>query len=253
MYAVMKDGKVIDAVEVLSYCRYAARSEMVLRCTENDQPEGIISERTGVCYHVDGWPRFPDVIADSVDTVELMEIDETTFKALVEALDNGEPAPSIQPDEVPENPSVEWLKADKIYKLSKACNESIVAGFFCTISDGATHHFGWTLEDQANFTSRMIQLMSGMVQTCDYYDYDGTCLILTASDMQIIAGTADANTSYFRAYYHCLVMMVNAMEDVESVRDVEWGVSVPDQYQSEAFQKYASLIGGEVYEPSETD
>lgn len=252
MYAVMKDGKVIDAVEVLSYCRYHPRSHMVMRCSENDQPEGIISERTGVYYHVDGWLHFPDD-ATSGGTVELKEIDETTYKALVEALDSGDPVPPVEPENAPENPTIEWLKADKIEKLSKVCNANIVAGFFCTLSDGVQHHFGWTLEDQANFTSRMIQLMSGMVQACDYYDYDGECMTLTATDMQIIAGTADVNTSYNRAYFHCLVEMVGALDDAESVRAVEWGIPIPAEYHSESFQKYASLTGGDVHETSEID
>lgn len=97
LYKIVKDGTVIDvAVSPLQCCKYGERSKLVLRCGENESPNGYISERTGYYYQVSGWPAFPDG-TDSAGSVELIEIDQNEYDELLDALDAGDEI--IDPDD----------------------------------------------------------------------------------------------------------------------------------------------------------
>ena len=99
---VILDGNVIDAFEELQYCKYDKRSRMVLRCTSSEIPSGIISERTGNVYHVDGWPTFGGN-DEPAGTVKLDFIGEEEYKELLLALDETGTVPDPD-DEVTETP-----------------------------------------------------------------------------------------------------------------------------------------------------
>lgn len=261
-FKLIREGEIVDALcdEEASWMVENPRSLSVY-VGSMESAKGVLSSDGATVWHIEGKEKFHDY--PDYPTVAMEEIGPGEYQWLLDELQVGRtittepeenlPVDATPADDTPFSTELEYLKQLKTSELNKTCKEVIVAGFFCTLSDGVQHHFGWTLEDQANFTSRMIQLMSGMVQACDYYDYDGRCLSLTAEDMQMIASVADVHASYYRAYFHCLVMLVSDLEDAESVWGVEWGIPVPHKYQSEAFQKYASLIGGGVYEPSEAD
>jgi len=90
-YKVTLDDTVIDALTdaALDYCKYSTRSRMMLRCGADDDPEGIISARTGLYYHVDGWTEFPEAVTNSGGTVTLTEIYEDGYTSIVETLDAG--------------------------------------------------------------------------------------------------------------------------------------------------------------------
>lgn len=90
LYKAQLSDTIIDVFDCLNYCKYVPRSRAVLRCGAKNAPEGIISERTGRYYHVDGWPEFPDVVQDSGGTIILSEIDQTTYDQMLEALNDGE-------------------------------------------------------------------------------------------------------------------------------------------------------------------
>ena len=88
-YKVLMDGDIIDVIDGLACCKYSRRAGMVLRCSESEKPEGIISERLGKVYAVDGW-AIPCDAAQYSGTVSLVPIDEATYKTLRETLDAGE-------------------------------------------------------------------------------------------------------------------------------------------------------------------
>lgn len=88
-YKVTLDDTIIDALTELDCCKYSPRSRMVLRCGADDNPEGIISTRTGLYYHVDGWAEFPEAVTGSGGTVTLIEIYEDAYESIVAALDAG--------------------------------------------------------------------------------------------------------------------------------------------------------------------
>lgn len=104
MFKIICEGKVIDATQKLACCKYSKRSGMTLRCGEDENPSGIISERTGEIYQVDGWPTFLGGF-EPAGTVKIDWIEEAEYKELLLALDTTGtvPDPDDVTDELPEN------------------------------------------------------------------------------------------------------------------------------------------------------
>lgn len=88
-YKVLMGEDIIDALDSLQCCKYSKRSKMILRCSEKERPEGIVSERLGKIYHVDGW-AVPDKIDLFEGVVSLVEINEDTYNTLIESITSGE-------------------------------------------------------------------------------------------------------------------------------------------------------------------
>lgn len=88
-YKVLMDEDIIDVLDGIQCCKYSKRSKMILRCSEKEHPEGIVSERLGKIYQVDGW-AVPENIDLFDGIVRLVEINEDTFNTLIESISSGE-------------------------------------------------------------------------------------------------------------------------------------------------------------------
>lgn len=232
-YAILLNGTVIDSVSELACCKFSDRSGVVLRCDETDTPDGIISERTGLYYHVDGWPRFPDTVTDSGGTVELKEVDDTTYEALIEAL-NGEQAVNLPdpPADLPPNPTLEYLKDARIRDMSTACNAAIVGGVDVVLSDGQKHHFSLSVEDQLNILSLSALLMQGQSEAP--YHADGEpCKFFSAADLQTVATAATAWKMHHESYFNSLKAYILSMSSAGEIATVAYGMEIPHEYRSQ--------------------
>lgn len=244
-HKAMLNGELVDAFETLDCCKYVSRSRMVLRCSPKDNPEGVISARRGQFYHVEGWPDFPPEVEGSGGTIQLIEVEQEIYDALTDALDTGNPYEEPAEPEEPEYPAdatLEYVKTAKKAALSKACNETIVAGFSIALSNGEVYDFDLTLEDQSNLLGLIVQIQVGAAE-CDYYTAAGECLTLTAADMMLLSGYATAFKSYHIAYYHCLCAWVDGLQSIPEVAAVSYGAVVPEEYRNAYLTKYAAAIG----------
>lgn len=129
-YKVSLNDAIIDAIETpLSCVRYDERSQMVLRCEERDNPQGIILDRTGRYYHVSAWPEFPAEVDGSAGDVDIAEIDETTYEEMLAALNDGEVPEDgslHEPDPEPEAPETKETTAQKLSRELADANRKIV-------------------------------------------------------------------------------------------------------------------------------
>ena len=83
-YTVTLDGSIIDVAKTpVPCCKWTGR--MVELCSEEDSPQGYVSERTGLYYHPTGWPSFPAHI--SVEEVAMTEVSHTVYETEKERLD----------------------------------------------------------------------------------------------------------------------------------------------------------------------
>lgn len=107
-YKVVYNGEIIDALNDLQKVMYSPESRMILRCTDKNVAQGIISYDGEYIWHVEGWPQFPQDLAEVAATVALAEITEEEFDSIREALDEGEDIPDPDdgqmPDEDPDRP-----------------------------------------------------------------------------------------------------------------------------------------------------
>lgn len=77
-YKVVKNDKVIDVLDRLTFVKYQQKHNIMIACLES-QAQAIISSDGEHIWHVNGLYRIP---VDGYDTVELIEIDEYEYKQL---------------------------------------------------------------------------------------------------------------------------------------------------------------------------
>jgi hypothetical protein len=86
-YKVLKDGRVIDALDRLQFVKYQPKHDIMVNCTEDDA-QGIISSNGKYIWHVEGYYLIP---SPEYDTVTLEPIDQikalggTTPEAIIDA------------------------------------------------------------------------------------------------------------------------------------------------------------------------
>lgn len=77
-YKVIKNGRVIDVLDRLSFVKYQPRHDIMVNCTEDDA-QGIISSDGKHIWHVDDYYLIP---SPEYDTVSLEEIDQYEYEKL---------------------------------------------------------------------------------------------------------------------------------------------------------------------------
>lgn len=99
-YKVISGSDVIDVVDDLVTVKYSSTSKCVVRCKEQEDPNGIISSDGQYIWHVEGWNEFDDGIER--DTVKLFEIMESEYETLKEQLSETGKVPEPEKPESPE-------------------------------------------------------------------------------------------------------------------------------------------------------
>lgn len=77
-YKVIKDNKVIDVLDHLTYLKWQPKNKIMLLCDENEA-QAILSSNQNTIWHVDG---FYDLPIDGYDTVIIKIIDQYEYKQL---------------------------------------------------------------------------------------------------------------------------------------------------------------------------
>ena len=77
-YKVLKNGKVIDVLDRLTFVKYQKKHNIMIVC-DKSQAQAIMSSDGEYIWHVAGLYRLP---VDGYDTVELVEIDQYEYKQL---------------------------------------------------------------------------------------------------------------------------------------------------------------------------
>lgn len=77
-YKVLKDDKVIDVLDRLSFVKYQPKHEIMVACAKSEA-QAIISSNGEYIWHVHGLYNVP---VDGYDTVKIVAIDEYEYKQL---------------------------------------------------------------------------------------------------------------------------------------------------------------------------
>jgi hypothetical protein len=79
-YKVLKNNKVIDVLDHLTYLKWQPKNKIMLLSDEGEA-QAILASDGNTIWHVDGLYDLP-IEAGNYDTVELVEIDIYEFKKL---------------------------------------------------------------------------------------------------------------------------------------------------------------------------
>lgn len=77
-YKVLKDNKVIDVLDHLSFVKYQEKHGIMVSCTQ-EEAQAILSSDGEYIWHVHGLYNLP---VDGYDTVEIIPIDQYEYKQL---------------------------------------------------------------------------------------------------------------------------------------------------------------------------
>lgn len=239
-YKVIGDGTVLDVLKQPQYVTYQERNKLIVLCQRNGA-RGVLSTDGSTVWHVVGWKEIPlpDVIS-----VQLVEIDEEEYEILKSAISSGE-TPSqddnqsiVEPSEV----TLEYVKEKKIAKMKSACEETITNGVDVVLSDGQTHHFDLTIEDQINLITLKEMIISGATEI-PYHESGCLCKMYSPEDIAILLETASAHKTYQVTYFNSLKGYIQSLKEIDAVNNVYYGMPIPEDHWSEVL---VAISGGQV-------
>lgn len=248
-YKITHNQDIIDVNtnESINYVRYDRYHQSLKICgSDSSDIIGIVSSDNSAIYHLVSYPEMPNVILGEFADVQMFEISEEDYivfkKALEEEKEIIDPDPYIppEPEPTPEEQereeeyrrSLQFVKDKKIEYMSYLCHQAIENGILITLSDGLEHRFSLTENDQTNLMERQAQLMAGATQVS--YHADGElCTYYSAEDMTAIIQANIFHKDYQTTYFNSLKHYINSMTDKNEVSAVEYGIEIPEQYQSQ--------------------
>ena len=124
----------------------------------------------------------------------------------------------------PDEFTVDELRQSKLTEISTICYNTIIAGVDVETSQGV-EHFGLDINDQTNIGNLALQAQAGSPVL--YHADDKLCRWFTPVEMLAIAGTAIAHKTYHTTYHNHLKQWVNNEPDIESLRNITYGVDLP--------------------------
>lgn len=252
-YKIIADGEFIGVGNSTNMIYYQAKHNIILGCSEKKAEYIICNEKL---YRAD-WmlPINPMSTKYSYTIAEVIAIEEEEYNTLVAAIEKNEEIiiePEIPVVEEPEyvDPNteitVDYVKNVKIAEMSNTCNKIITNGIDVQLSDGNTYHFSLTTQDQLNLITLSTLIAAG--QTEIPYHADGElCRYYSVEDITIITETATAHKTYHVTYFNSLKAWVSAMDNIDDITTVQYGDTIPEEYQSDILKAMLlQMAGGSV-------
>lgn len=223
---ISSENKVIGAEtgEGLRYVAYNGRNGLTVLTENKDNAYGIAYD--GKIYPFEEATLSPvsvdeyNLIISAKQAAEEEGNDESLDFAVTDGAENADTT------------TLDYIRETKLKELSAACNAAIEYGVDVTLSDGETHHFSLTTQDQLNLLTLSSMATAG--QTNIPYHADGElCKFYSAEDILTVVGAAMSLVTYHTSYYNSLKAYVQTLADAASVAAIEYGIEIPEEYRSE--------------------
>jgi len=236
-YKVIKDNEIIDVLDNITFVKIQIVHNRLIVCPEKFA-QGILSSNGANVWFVNG------LIEENINeyqTVELIEVDETEYNILKDALSSNE---SIEiPEEPEEQPeeneptedelnTLEFVRESKIAEMNNACNTMITQGFNVVLSDGESHHFDFSVDDQLNMMS-LKELLAAGETSIPYHASNEACKFYSVEDIQIILNAGTNLKTYHVTYFNALKQYIKSLRSINTISKVFYGIDIPEKYQSE--------------------
>lgn len=267
-YKFLEDGQVVWAGKDFFYYNERRRQPIGLVGDEAIAEKAqLIQDQDQTFYHTDWLHDLPEAASGLYEESDAEEISDEEYTAIKTILDAGGTVEDTGTDETEdtteqeavEDTSLEYLKAKKIAEMSTTCESVIEAGVDVVLSDGESHHFSLTEHDQNNLNSlsseRQLAILTAMLTgatteeitevvnaTYEYHADGELCCYYSAEDFMTITAMMTAWKKYHEAYFNSLKLYINSLEDVVAIAAIEYGVEIPEAYQSEVYQNWAAQI-----------
>lgn len=208
MYKIISNGKVIDVVERSKFVRFLPFDHIAL--TDKTTAQGIVGSDNKTIYSFITGERFP--------IVSIEEINHNELERLRGLLSSGQ---EIFADET----TLANAKRLKIKALSDICKSKIIDGFTLKLSDGNTHSFRLTQEDQLNLTHIERQLAAGDINFV-YHATNEPVKVYGKYDMDKVVKAFRKHVLYHTTYFNVAKQYIDTLADTEAVETFNYGADV---------------------------
>lgn len=250
-YKIIKNNEFIGIGTSYELRKYQQKHNILLVADDNTAQYIQVKDK----LYRDDWFKLLNTNSIEYEIANISVISEDEYKQLLEAIDKGEEISiPIKADNIIEaNDNVivneeeiitlEYLKTQKIKEMSHICNQTITNGFDITLSDGKEHHFSLTTQDQLNLITLSAMVTAG--ETTIPYHADGElCKNFSINDMENVIHTATVFKTYHTTYYNSLKEFIESIQDRNEVSNIYYGITIPNEYQSEILKELLSNSGG---------
>lgn len=214
MYKLIIDNIVVDVVKKLRYVRYIPELNKVV-VTTAAAAHGICGSDNKTFYALPKVAIPQEKSCWKVATP--IKISNKEYEQLKSALEiHGS---------VTSNHMLELERERKISELSDSCNQVIISGFRCVLSDGKSHHFRLTIEDQLNMFDIQKELDAGADQII-FHATNEICKAYSREDIQTILTAATEHKRYETTYFNILKNCIYNIYDLETISAIQYGDSI---------------------------
>jgi hypothetical protein len=208
MYKIIQNNKVIDVVNQPQFINFLTSGHIAM--TDKSSANGIVGSDNKTVY------SFQPYLSYQVVSIE--EITAEEFERLHSLLDSHQ--------EVCANESIlQNARQEKIKRLSVQCKAKINTGFSIALSDGKSHRFRLTAEDQLNLMSIEGQLNSG-AEAIVYHESNQPCRIFSRNDMLKVIKAFRRHVTYHTTYFNTAKQYINSLTDIEKIMEFSYGTDV---------------------------
>ena len=136
-------------------------------------------------------------------------------------------------------PTLEEIQSQKVSEMNDAQQVTIQQGMDIQLSDGHTEHFTLTDHDQTSLMGLQTLVAQG-VESIPWHTSDQSehCKYYSNADMAIITSKALQFVTFHVTYFRDLRIYIRALEDKECVSNVFYGMSIPEEYQSDVLKDF---------------
>jgi len=234
-FKVIKDGQLIGVATDQNFARYSGKSGRIHICKAMDGQYIVVDDH----FYRDDWmlPLNPNDCSE-FEEATVISIKEKEYDILSKS-DSSEPINVLQIvnnepevgkkslDEV-NTVTIEFVRSRKLAELSEICENTISSGFDLVLSDGVSHHFSMSLQDQMN----LVGLQRSLDRNEDpIYHADGELMqFYSIEDAQDILAGANKWKNYHIALYNSLKNWINSLTDIEIINEIAYDSSIPEEY-----------------------
>ena len=146
-----------------------------------------------------------------------------------------EPEPAPEPE--PYVPTLEEVQEAKVSEMNVAQQQIVAHGCEVELTDGTKERFTLTTNDQLSLNALSVKTLEGM-QIVPWHPADESvhCKFYSEEDMKKITDACMNWVAYHVTYFRDLRIYIRSLHDKDTINAIQYGDSIPTEYQSEVLQ-----------------
>lgn len=140
--------------------------------------------------------------------------------------------------------TLEEIKEQKISEMNYIQQGLINQGVEVELSDGTKERFTLNTNDQLSLNSLSVKSLEGL-SLLPWHPADESvhCKFYSEEDMKRITNTCMSYVTYHVTYFRDLRIYIRSLQTKEDVQNVNYGMDIPEKYQSEVLKSLYIELG----------